>query len=37
METFPFHMFNTMENHDRSATIMLIHKYLLEVSHVWVK
>ena len=37
MENFPFHMFNITGNHGRSATIMLIHKYLLKVSQEWVK
>jgi hypothetical protein len=36
-ENFPLHMFNITEDHGRSATIMLIHKYLLKVPHVWVK
>ena len=36
-ENFPFCMFDTMEKHGRSATIMLIHKYLLKVPQVWVK
>jgi hypothetical protein len=30
MENFPFHMFHVTEHHGRSATIILIHKYLLK-------